>query len=555
MRLRRTIVVSGVTALLLAGGWPALASGGSPDPATDGAGSGERITDHLIPRAKLLPARPMVEVQATTIAPGIVHSQYDNGVNEADILDVDLTNPAVGVTYTYPGTVASATAMTTQARRAGAIAAVNGDFFDIGNTNAPRGVGIDAGTLLNAPASGWNESLAISVSGSAHVGRLVPIFLDATIGLPGGVTRAATKLNSPGIPLNGLAVFTPAWGTASRALTVSGGARIREVEVRAGTVSAVRTAAGSTAIPSNGVVLVGREAGGDALAGLQVGDAVSVTYRPRYTGAAPKVAISGNLVLLRDGVVDVPSHPRNPRTAVGFSADGTRMWLVALDGRSTASQGMTYAELGAFMKSLGADDALNLDGGGSTTMVAKNPGEVDLSVQNVPSDGSQRSVPNGFGLTSTAFPAACVRATFNYTSYPSLSSGASGAQVLALNCLLKLRGSLPGVPGSTFGSETESAVRAFQQSRGLAVDGVVGRSTWTALLSLGSTPTLRSGSSGITVRRLQRALTAALGRTVGIDGAFGTQTDTAVRDYQRTRGLGVDGIVGPATWGALQAGR
>lgn len=554
MRLRRTIVFAGVAALVLAAGWPALAAGG-PDPAREGAGSGERVTDHVIAKERLLPARPMVEVLATTIAPGIVHSQYDNGVNEADILEVDLTVPSVGVTYTYPGTVASASAMTTQARRSGAIAAVNGDFFDIGNTNAPRGVGIDAGTLLNAPASNWNESLAISTSGDHHAGRLVPIFLDATIGLPGGTTVPATKLNSPAVPANGLAVFTPVWGSASRALTVGGATRVREVEVRAGVVSAVRTAAGGTAIPDDGVVLVGRETGADSLAGLTVGSPVSVTYRPRYTGAAPKVAVSGNLVLLRDGVVDVPSHPRHPRTAVGFSADGTRMWLVALDGRSSASQGMTYADLGAFMRSLGADDALNLDGGGSTTMVAKNPGEVDLSVQNVPSDGSQRAVPNGFGLTSASFPAACIRATFNYASYPTLRSGASGGQVLALNCLLKLRGALSGAPGSSFGSDTESAVRAFQQGRGLAVDGVVGPRTWTALLALGSTPTLRSGSSGIAVRRLQRALTAALGRTVGIDGAFGSQTNTAVRDYQRTRGLAVDGIVGSATWGALQAGR
>jgi peptidoglycan hydrolase-like protein with peptidoglycan-binding domain len=83
----------------------------------------------------------------------------------------------------------------------------------------------------------------------------------------------------------------------------------------------------------------------------------------------------------------------------------------------------------------------------------------------------------------------------------------------------------------------------------------VGPKTWTALLSRGAATTVQSGSTGEPVTRLQRALTAALGRTVAIDGVFGSGTGQAVRDYQSSRGLTVDGIVGPGTWGALQAGR
>jgi len=85
---------------------------------------------------------------------------------------------------------------------------------------------------------------------------------------------------------------------------------------------------------------------------------------------------------------------RNPRTAVGFNKDKTRLWLVVVDGRSASSAGMTLNELGALMVNLGAHRALNLDGGGSSAMYVKNKG----GVQNQPSDGSQRVVANHLGV-------------------------------------------------------------------------------------------------------------------------------------------------------------
>ncbi|MTE18832.1 N-acetylmuramoyl-L-alanine amidase [Streptomyces sp. TRM43335] len=143
----------------------------------------------------------------------------------------------------------------------------------------------------------------------------------------------------------------------------------------------------------------------------------------------------------------------------------------------------------------------------------------------------------------------------DHASYGTLREGSTGAQVGAAQHLLNQTGFEAGEVDGIFGSRTGSAVREFQRSRGLSVDGVVGARTWTALLSAGTRPTLRRGDAGADVRRLQRALTAAHGRTVEIDGLFGPDTETAVRDYQRSRGLAVDGVVGGGTWGALQAGR
>jgi peptidoglycan hydrolase-like protein with peptidoglycan-binding domain len=143
----------------------------------------------------------------------------------------------------------------------------------------------------------------------------------------------------------------------------------------------------------------------------------------------------------------------------------------------------------------------------------------------------------------------------DFPSYPQLGAGASGAVVKAAQYLLLVRGHDAGQVDGIWGPRSALAAKSFQASVGLAADGLVGRRTWTALLSAGSRPTLSRDAAGQDVRRLQRALTAALGRTVSIDGQFGAGTETAVRDYQRSRGLSADGVVGPQTWDALQHGR
>ncbi|MFI9628303.1 peptidoglycan-binding protein [Streptomyces sp. NPDC052042] len=143
----------------------------------------------------------------------------------------------------------------------------------------------------------------------------------------------------------------------------------------------------------------------------------------------------------------------------------------------------------------------------------------------------------------------------SFTSYATLRSGSTGPQVAAAQRLLGEQGHPAGAVDGSFGPVTVSAVRAYQTARGLSADGVVGAKTWTALLSAGETPTVEQGASGDAVKRLQRALTAAMGSAVVVDGSFGPATETAVRAYQKSRGLVADGFVGPVTWAALQAGR
>ncbi len=146
---------------------------------------------------------------------------------------------------------------------------------------------------------------------------------------------------------------------------------------------------------------------------------------------------------------------------------------------------------------------------------------------------------------------------------PTLAMGASGAAVRRLQQVLNQDGFSTGGVDGVFGRQTLAAVDSFQRSRGLGVDGVVGRQTWAALdgaprpapapapQSGPASSTLQQGASGAAVSRLQTLLTAAGFSTQGIDGQFGPATQSAVMSYQYSRGLSVDGVVGPATWAAL----
>ena len=112
-------------------------------------------------------------------------------------------------------------------------------------------------------------------------------------------------------------------------------------------------------------------------------------------------AISGSDRILNNGVTTdaaAASRGREPRTLLGVNAEGNRLILMTVDGRNH-SIGATLGEAATYMRQFGAHNAINLDGGGSTTMAATMPGG-SLSVVNTPSGGSQRAVINAIGITN-----------------------------------------------------------------------------------------------------------------------------------------------------------
>lgn len=135
----------------------------------------------------------------------------------------------------------------------------------------------------------------------------------------------------------------------------------------------------------------------------------------------------------------------------------------------------------------------------------------------------------------------------NITNYPTLRNGSSSNFVYLLQLLLNQYGANISIDGA-FGPNTTNAVIAFQQANGLAPDGIVGRNTWSTLLTLPPYPTVRRGSRGAYVKYLQQKLTSKLYPLGEADGIFGAATERAVIEFQRENNLTPDGIVGPLTW-------
>ncbi len=175
----------------------------------------------------------------------------------------------------------------------------------------------------------------------------------------------------------------------------------REIKIKNGRVTANSTK-GNMSIEPGTYVISGHGANADALAKVKVGDKVTLTETlGNQIADAAETVVSGGPLLLENGKVNVRtsaekiagdiSWGRSPRTAVGLKKDGTLL-LVVVDGRSTQSGGFTLAELAQYMLRLGAVDAVNFDGGGSSEMV------VNGKAVNRPSDGKERLVSIGLGL-------------------------------------------------------------------------------------------------------------------------------------------------------------
>ncbi|MFE4699150.1 phosphodiester glycosidase family protein [Streptomyces sp. NPDC056738] len=368
---------------------------------------------------------------ATRVAPGVAYTELDipgaKGVAHAHVLNVDLRNPHVRVDLLYPGAVAARAPVSQLADSRGAVAGVNGDFFNITETQHP---GVEATGATVGPAIASGRGLKAAVPDGQRFGPALPpgthtedvfgvgvdrrarlddVILDGSVRGPEG-TWPLGGFNQYALPVDSVGAFTADWGSVSRVRATCGTDTDRaapcstdtyEVTVRHGRVVTAGDAPGSGPIARGTTVLVGREAGAQKLRKLSVGEPVGVRHRlVAKSSKVPYRFALGGYPMMTDGVPlpGLDDRTAAVRTAVGFSDHGRRMQLLALDGAPQFRAGLTIAEVTGAMKRLGSEDAFSLDGGGSTTMVARWPGADAVSVLNHPSGGAERPVPNGIGV-------------------------------------------------------------------------------------------------------------------------------------------------------------
>ncbi|MEU2223758.1 phosphodiester glycosidase family protein [Streptomyces sp. NPDC018347] len=368
------------------------------------------------------------------IAPGVTYRQFDvraaAGTAHAHLLTVDLADPHVRVGLLYPGAVAARATVSRLADSAGAVAGVNGDFFHITETQHPGveatgaavGPAVADGRVLKAavpkgqrfgpalpPGTDTREVFGVGTDKRARLDRLT---LTGSVGTPTG-KLPLKGLNQYALPVNSVGAFTARWGSASRMRAVCGTDTRRsapcsddtyEVKVRGGRVVSVAGAPGSGAVPADTTVLVGREEGARALRALSAGDRVDVTYTlAAASSGVPYAFAIGGFPVLRGGapLSGLDDGTSAVRTVVGVKGGGRQLLLMALDGAARYRTGLTVAEEADTMRSLGASDAFNLDGGGSTEMVSRDTGAAAVTVRNHPSGGAERPVANGIGVFTT----------------------------------------------------------------------------------------------------------------------------------------------------------
>lgn len=295
------------------------------------------------------------------------------------------------------------------AARVGAIAAVNAGFFVVRNGD-PAGL-LEVGDEL-VSETGLKRGAVGIIRGPGRRTRLIFDRVSAEVVVRFAVGDKTLEAGVDGVDTTRvrgrLMMYTPKYGGDSD--TAPTGVEW-QIAGRPARVAARRANAGKTPIPPDGVVLsFGGTVLPDALDRLVEGQEVSIaTAFQTSLGTAPDswveaVDIVGGAGLLvhkgarvvgwaeerlRDGF----ATERHPRTMIGASANGT-IWLVTVDGRNAqVSVGMTFADLQALAEGLGLAYALNLDGGGSTTMVVKG------RVVNQPSDpAGPRKVSDGLAV-------------------------------------------------------------------------------------------------------------------------------------------------------------
>ena len=381
-----------------------------------------RASERLRELAWLRNMPPKVQVHGTSpfivVADGVTLStevlQTVVGPEQVSILTIDLTRPTLhlGVVQAYNRLISPDETLTSMANRSGAVAGINGDFFEIHGSGAPIGDEVIDGQLLHSPNQHFYTVLGVTLSGQITIG---PESFSGNV-FDGASSYPLFSINHYSEIYNGrLLLFTPALGES--------------VYVGGDPVAIVRPVAGSPeefTVQSvySGVNWLPALKGQDALVGsgnagywlattLHRRDRIRLTDQilpdnqlMQAIGGGPQLVKNGALYFDPHSPVPGDWYTRNPQTAVGVTKDGTHALFTVFDGRLAGprrSRGMTPAGVADFMLAHGAYNAMLFDSGGSTEMVARLPGRHTASIINWPSEGQERPVANGLFISQIAW--------------------------------------------------------------------------------------------------------------------------------------------------------
>jgi len=357
----------------------------------------------FVTTVQALGAQPADSIASRPVAPGVTHVRLVRlaGPFVVNVLRIELGAGGAELRHVRAeGALRGrekTSAIVSRLERAGetVLAAVNADFFDLKTGENENNAVVDGE---------WWKGLAVTDSpadSSANVhsqfaldsrGRpLIDQFVFDGIGITPRDTFAIAAVNAVPRAANTVALFTSRYGTPppSDSIRTKFEIQLAFAGRRADTLLFVRGAPSPT-----GAVLAGFESMAWRVGSIRAEETLRVVPRtaPRaaplalLVGGWPRIVRDGVNIAARSGALEgaVPHNIgiRNPRTAVGCSRDSATLFLVTVDGRSKTSAGMTGVELGDLMLELGAYQALNFDGGGSTTMIVRD------RIVNSPSDSA-----------------------------------------------------------------------------------------------------------------------------------------------------------------------
>ncbi|WP_152396359.1 phosphodiester glycosidase family protein [Paenibacillus guangzhouensis] len=384
----------------------------------------KKINDHI------------VQVQSGMITAGAKMVEYQwsgtrskkNVTAKVNVIEVDLTNPNVkmDVMTGQNGQFTTTQSVGGMAKETGAVAGVNGDYFQTatGKDRAPLGAQVANNEFMSSPSQ-LSGMYAFALTANRE--PVIDLFTfegqvtapDGTTFPLAGINKASymTEPNNAYSHVNAMYVYTSAWKSLTR--PAESATTPTEVLVQNGVVMQISEGTRlEMPVPGDGYILrTHGQAANFIREHVQVGQQLQVNYNLVAASSGQKVdpnslqmMIGGHTLLVENGKPSTFSRNTNSisgssaraRTAVGYSQDKKTAYVVTVQDNGTSS-GMTLKELQSFMQDIGIWKAVNLDGGGSTTMVSRPLGETDTSLTFDTEYGkTQRGVVNGLGIYTTA---------------------------------------------------------------------------------------------------------------------------------------------------------